>query len=94
MIHHSDIGEVVLRSQIRQGKILIAGNRKLGIYGKLDCRSGKRMKRENRIFFQSVNEAIDNGFRPCGHCLKAEYTRWKFGTNSRGDRAEANDADF
>jgi len=79
MIPHMDIDKRTLRSQIRQKKIPIGGNMKLRIYGKLGCRSGKRMKRENRIFFQSEDEAIENGFRPCGHCLKDEYNRWKQG---------------
>jgi methylphosphotriester-DNA--protein-cysteine methyltransferase len=82
MIRHTDIEKDALRKQLRQRKILLGGNRKLSIYGKLDCRSGKRMKRENRVFFQSVNEAMENGFRPCGHCLKAEYDIWKKGNGS------------
>mgnify|MGYP003513390626 CR=1 FL=1 len=83
MIRHTDIDEVALRREIRQRKILIGGNGKLRIYGKLDCRSGKRMKRENRVFFQSVDEAIETGFRPCGHCLKAKYKEWREGVVSK-----------
>lgn len=79
MIRHIDIENAELRRQIRQRNILIGGNVKLKIYGKLDCQSGKRMKRENRIFFNSVSETIENGFRPCGHCLKTEYKNWKLG---------------
>jgi methylphosphotriester-DNA--protein-cysteine methyltransferase len=79
VIRHLNIEDAELRRQIRQRKILIGGNVKLKIYGKLDCQSGKRMKRENRIFFNSVSEAIDNGFRPCGHCLKTEYKNWVLG---------------
>ena len=77
MIRHIDIADAELRIRIRKGKILSGGNIKLKIYGKLNCQSGKRMKRENRIFFSSVKEAIENGFRPCGHCLKGEYKNWK-----------------
>ena len=77
MISHLDISDAELRKQIRQGKILAGGNRRLKIYGKLSCLSGKRMKRQNRIFFRSAGEAIENGFRPCGHCLKVEYKYWK-----------------
>ncbi len=39
----------------------------------------KRMKSENRVFFLSENEARENGFRPCGHCMKLEYQKWKNG---------------
>ncbi len=35
------------------------------------------MKRENRVFFSSEKEAIANGFRPCGHCMKQKYQKWK-----------------
>lgn len=37
------------------------------------------MKRENRVFFLSENEARQNSFRPCGHCMKTEYQNWKNG---------------
>lgn len=77
MILHSEITDNDLRNKIRQNKIYFGGNQKLKIYGTLQCKSGKRMKRENRIFFISENEAIENGFRPCGHCMKANYQKWK-----------------
>jgi len=77
MIRHIDITDAELRSRIRQRKIVVGGNIKLKVYGKLNCQSGKRMKRENRTFFRSVDEAIKNGFRPCGHCLKGVYELWK-----------------
>ncbi|WP_335338004.1 Ada metal-binding domain-containing protein [Pedobacter sp. PACM 27299] len=37
------------------------------------CKSGKRMKKENRVFFSSQEAAVKHGFRPCGHCMKTEY---------------------
>jgi len=77
MIRHSEIENNELRSRIRQGTILFAGNTRLKIYGLLNCSSGKRMKKENRVFFSSTAEAIVNGYRPCGHCMPAEYTKWK-----------------
>jgi hypothetical protein len=77
MIKHSELNEVSTLRLIRKTKIRFAGNIKLKIYGKLDCNSGKRMKRENRVFFKSENEAIESGFRPCGHCMKSQYHRWK-----------------
>lgn len=57
--------------------ICLGGNRKLRIYGRLGCKSGKKLKRINRVFFGSEEDALSCGFRPCGHCMKAEYTKWK-----------------
>ncbi len=54
----------------------MGGNRRLKIYGKLSCISGKRMRRENRVFFESFGEAEQLGFRPCVHCLRDEYKKW------------------
>jgi methylphosphotriester-DNA--protein-cysteine methyltransferase len=62
---------------IKSGKIKLAGYKKARIYGTLHCRSGKRMKAENRVFFSSEEEAIDSGYRPCAHCLPEKYKRWK-----------------
>jgi len=77
MIRHSTVSSGDLWRLIRQQAIRFGGNGKLKIYGTLRCRSGKRIKRENRIFFYSENEAIENGFRPCGHCMKQAYQHWK-----------------
>jgi methylphosphotriester-DNA--protein-cysteine methyltransferase len=35
------------------------------------------MKKENRIFFNSEEEAIANGYRPCGICMNQKYQNWK-----------------
>lgn len=77
MEKHIDLSDFVLRSKIRKGEIRFGGNRKLKIYGKLHCASGKRMKRENRVFFVSETEALEHNYRPCGHCMKEEYDFWK-----------------
>lgn len=74
---HSEITETNLRNQIKQKETCFGGNRKLKIYGTLHCKSGKRMKKENRAFFVSEREAIKNGFRPCGNCMKVKYQKWK-----------------
>ena len=79
MIAHSELTKDELRAKIRNGTIRFAGNLKLKIYGRLDCNSGKRMKKENRIFFRSLAEAVQLGFRPCGHCMNKEYGEWKMG---------------
>jgi methylphosphotriester-DNA--protein-cysteine methyltransferase len=85
MIHHIELGKTIfagkrkLKLLIRNGEIVLGGNRQLKIYGTLSCKSGKRMKKENRVFFISEKEALDNGYRPCGHCMKKEYQKWKNG---------------
>lgn len=38
------------------------------IFGRLDCRAGMRMHRENRVFFLTWDDAIAAGFRPCKIC--------------------------
>ena len=77
MIQHSEINCNDLRNQIKQKQICFGGNQNLKIYGTLQCKSGKRMKKENRVFFVSESEAIKIGFRPCGHCMKINYKKWK-----------------
>ncbi|WP_339608401.1 Ada metal-binding domain-containing protein [uncultured Roseivirga sp.] len=77
MIYHTEINNSELHGKIRRREIRWAGNRKLKIYGTLNCASGKRMKRENRVFFHSLDQAKLNGFRPCGHCMRTEYLNWK-----------------
>ncbi|EZH74190.1 metal-binding protein [Aquimarina atlantica] len=79
MILHKEIESIDLRKKIKQQEICFGGNQKLKIYGTLKCRSGKRMKQENRVFFWSENEAKNHGYRPCGHCMKDEYKKWKNG---------------
>ncbi|WP_417353325.1 Ada metal-binding domain-containing protein [Flavobacterium alkalisoli] len=79
MIQHSEISNTLLKAKIKAGEISFGGNKKLKIYGRLSCKSGKRMKQENRVFFGSEQEAIKNQFRPCGHCMKTEYKKWKDG---------------
>lgn len=77
MIKHTDLTGLNLRRKIRQGEICFAGNNKLKIYGTLPCKSGKRMKQEHRVFFTSEEEAIQHDFRPCGHCRRNAYEKWK-----------------
>ncbi len=77
MIKHTSITPLKVKRLIRIGKLTIAGNARLKIYGTLHCLSGKRMKKENRVFFKSKTEAIQSGFRPCGHCLRNKYLKWK-----------------
>jgi methylphosphotriester-DNA--protein-cysteine methyltransferase len=83
MILHKDLGEKpfararTLWRKIKNGEIALGGNKKLKIYGRLDCRAGKRMKVENRVFFENETEAKNLGYRPCAICMRKEYLVWK-----------------
>ncbi len=79
MRQHIAISDEDLRIKIRNKEICFGGNVNLSIYGSLHCVQGKRMKKANRVFFDSEQEAIQSGFRPCGHCMKMEYKKWKDG---------------
>ena len=83
MINHIDLGanaaerEKNIGRLIRNRSITLGGYKKARIYGLLTCSSGKRMHVENRVFFKDEAEALKNGYRPCGHCMKKEYLNWK-----------------
>ncbi|WP_340064916.1 Ada metal-binding domain-containing protein [Ascidiimonas aurantiaca] len=77
MIRHSELTSKQLRDGIKTRSITLGGNRKLKIYGALNCKSGKRMKMHTRVFFTNEKQAKENGFRPCGHCMRSEYLKWK-----------------
>lgn len=77
MIFHKDLTKDELKQLLISGQITLGGYFNGKIYGKLDCWSGKKMKRESRVFFKDENEALNEGFRPCGHCLKEKYQKWK-----------------
>lgn len=71
------IHEKVRSQATRRHRLNFGGNRKLKIYGTLSCVSGKSMKKENRAFFETEEVALAQGYRPCGHCLKEKYKKWK-----------------
>lgn len=83
MWRHTQLGETnfartrELYRLVKSGQITLGGYSKAKIYGTLNCSSGKRMKAENRVFFSCDNEAIEAGYRPCGHCLPEKYRLWK-----------------
>lgn len=69
-------------------KGLFGGNKKLKIYGRLDCPSAlKWISRgyyvDHRVFFAKENDAIKAGYRPCGICMKEEYKEWKALTKNK-----------
>lgn len=60
----------------------LGGNKKLKIYGRLDCCSAKRWIDKgyyigNRVFFENEETAIAAGYRPCAICMPQEYKIWK-----------------
>ncbi len=77
MIYHHKIIERDLWLMVKQKKICFAGNKKLRIFGTLKCKPGKRMNKQNRVFFVSIKEAEKNGYRPCAHCMNAAFKKWK-----------------
>jgi hypothetical protein len=52
MIHNNEISDIELKTRMMQNEICCGGNIKLGIHGKMNCISGKRMKKEN-CFYQT-----------------------------------------
>lgn len=82
MIRHIDLGKDTLSRQTATRRLIIRGVIQFGgyrpgkIYGKLSCASGKKMKVQNRVFFQDEAEAIGAGYRPCAHCLPEKYLKW------------------
>lgn len=61
---------------------ILGGNKKLKIYGKLDCPSANRWIQkgyyvQDRVFFASEEDAINAGYRPCAICMKEKYLEWK-----------------
>ena len=85
MIRHTDLGPTpyaclrALVTLVKSGSITLGGHRLSKIYGRLDCRAGKRMKPENRLFFRNQTEAIEQRFRPCAVCLPVKYKAWREG---------------
>jgi methylphosphotriester-DNA--protein-cysteine methyltransferase len=77
MIKHHEISDSDLRLLLKTGQIAFGGNAKDKIYGLLTCKQGKRLTKEIRVFFHSEAEAIENGFRPCGSCMRNAYKIWK-----------------
>ena len=69
----------VVRESAAPGRL--GGNRRLKIYGRLDCPSARRALprgyAKRRVFFADEATAIAAGYRPCGVCMRVEYQGWK-----------------
>jgi len=66
----------------------LGGNKKLKIYGKLDCYNElnwiKKGKYVNfRVFFENEEIAKESGYRPCAKCMRKEYKIWKEKENEK-----------
>lgn len=61
----------------------LGGNRRAGIYGRLDCPSAlaslARGYAKHRVFFADERAAIAAGYRPCGRCMPDRFAAWKAG---------------
>ena len=47
------------------------------IFGRLDCKSGMRMKKEKRVFFHDLEDAVKQGYRPCKNCNPIDEKEFK-----------------
>lgn len=83
MWNHHQLRDLELKKLLLHKQIILGGNSRLKIYGLLSCSSGKRMRKENRVFFTSEEEAIQLGYRPCGHCIPKSYSDWKFSLSKK-----------
>ena len=70
MWRHDELTDAELFDLLRRRAIKLAGNRRAHIYGRLECASGKRLLRRNRVFFRSEQEALAQGYRPCLNCMR------------------------
>ncbi len=77
MFWHCDLTPAQVFGLLRTRQITLAGNARVRIFGRLDCRSGRRMLRQHRVFFVDEAEALAAGYRPCAHCLRPAYRRWR-----------------
>lgn len=60
----------------------LGGNKRVKIYGRLDCPSANRHLATYwrvRVFFADETAAIAAGYRPCGTCMRQRYAEWKRG---------------
>ena len=60
----------------------LGGNKRLKIYGRLDCPSANRYVKlgtyqKVRVFFKDEATAIAAGYRPCYYCMREKYKSWK-----------------
>ncbi|HLC59368.1 MAG TPA: Ada metal-binding domain-containing protein [archaeon] len=49
----------------------LTGNKKHRIFGTLDCSAGIKMKKEGRVFFHNMEDAITQGYRPAKYANRS-----------------------
>lgn len=89
IVNNWKYGKKKYKLMTAEGKIImssipgkIGGNKRLKIYGRLDCPSANRWIQKgyyvkDRVFFKDEKTAIEAGYRPCAVCMKEEYKVWK-----------------
>lgn len=60
----------------------LGGNRRLKVYGRLDCPNALRWVAKgyyvsHRVFFADEGAAKAAGYRPCARCMPEAYQKWK-----------------
>ncbi|PTX09526.1 Ada metal-binding domain-containing protein [Sphingobacterium faecium] len=86
MIQNIELGDtaldriVAVNGLVKRGMIKFSGDSRSNIYGLINCASGRRTRIKNRVFFKDEKEALDEGYRPCSHCLNEKYRKWKEAT--------------
>lgn len=50
--------------------MIYVGNKNSKIFHKETCKSISNMKSENMISFETIDEALNSDYKPCGICLK------------------------
>ncbi len=53
-----------------------AGNTTHKIFGRLNCKSGMQMSKENRVFFATWQDAIKCGYRACEKCKPTQMDKY------------------
>ncbi len=56
---------------------MYAGYKKGKIFGRLDCRSGMRMSKSQRVFFHTLEDAVLQDYRPCKNCKPLNHDLWQ-----------------
>jgi methylphosphotriester-DNA--protein-cysteine methyltransferase len=72
----------------------LGGHRRTKVYGRLDCPTALRWIArgkyvQHRVFFADEEVAVAAGYRPCGHCLRVEYRRWRAEHETRKSTAQS-----
>ena len=56
------------KTQSSNSKGNYCANKNSGVFHKIDCGSVSDMKEENKAYFTERQQALSNGYKPCGRC--------------------------